>query len=138
MPYPVPNYADATIPMVVDVAPNMLPVLANMARAGGAYNVPLLSPPNAEVQKWMLGLAIRQGIGLIGSTTMVVSFVDRFNARFPTCTPTDALLFADDVLAATALATASSKPLAEVYRTCAHLYLVSASNDFDRFFVPSF
>ena len=138
MSYPVPNYETATLPVTVDVANEMLGVLTGMAKGAGINNVGLFDPPKLNVQEWMLGLAIRQGLPHLSPGSVGAQFVDRFDARVSAVTPTGSLLFAADVALATAIAAASGRTLAQVYRTAAHIYLSLLHNDAHRFLVPNF
>lgn len=136
MPYPVPNYFTAAIPVSVEVADDRLVLLANFAQGQGINNVPLGDPPKPNVQEWMLGFAVRRGLGELDPGSVAAQFIDRFDARVSAVTATGALLFADDVTLANAIAVASGRSLAKVYRTAAHIYFALLENDPHRFFVP--
>jgi len=138
--YPDPNYLTATIPVTLDVANDILPVLLNMAKAAGKFDVPKdpPTPPKANYQEYTLGLCVRLGLTHLAPGTVGAALIDRFDARFTGAVSSQgALLFADDVTLATTTATNTGRALAQVYATAAHYYLSILNNDAGRFLVPS-
>lgn len=140
MPYLDPNYLTSTIPVSLDVADTILPVLLNMTKGAGKFNVPQYppTPPKANYQEYMLGLCVRLGLPHLAPGTAGAALIDRFDARFSGAVSSQgALLFADDVTLATTTAANAGRTLAQVYATAAHYYLSILNNDAGRFLVPS-
>lgn len=138
MPYLDPNYLTSTIAVSLDVADEIMPVLLNMTKSAGKFNVPMATPPKSNYQEYMLGLCVRLGLPHLAPGTAGAALVDRFDARFSAAVSSQgALLFADDVTLATTTAANAGRTLAQVYATAAHYYLSILNNDAGRFLVPS-
>lgn len=139
MPYPAPAYQTSANLVSIGVTPLMLPLLVNMTQGEGINNVPTWppTPPKANYQEWQLGFVVRRGLPTLDDATIGAAFVDRFDARYPTVTPTNALLFPADIAFATAIAATTGRTLAQVYRTAAHIYFARYMKDNHHFFVPA-
>lgn len=137
---PVPNYALADQPIVVDVANVALPALGYLARSAGANNYPLGGSPDLAIPKYMLGFALRFGLQSMNTIQPYLNVLtQRFDDRFgASVTATDALVFADDITLAGTLAGICDCTVAKIYRTAAHYFLATYDTGLRDFFNPAF
>jgi hypothetical protein len=137
---PVPNYALADQSVSVDVAAVALPTLRYLAQSAGMNNVLPGGVADMNVQKYMLGFAVRVGLQSLNSVQLYAApFVERYDARFAgTTSAVDALLFADDIALASSLSGICDCLVPKLYRTAAHYFFALYDSGLRAFFVPHF